>query len=135
MQRVAPNVPKQIASRLTPRTSAELRSAITNIAGGRRRQKGGRFKCDTACALEPVSGSRPWVSGPRTGLDWANKVRAARPRVAGSVAGAKAGREGQSTRKVRGAIQLPTADEQIAYAADVSGVLLSFAEGQLVDVR
>src|SRR5712664_1485686 len=134
MQRVASNVPKQIASGLTPRTSGELRTAITNIAGGRRRQCWVRFKCDTARALEPVSGSSPWVPGPRTGLNRANKVRAARPRVAGSMAGAKAGREGQPTRKVRGAIQLPTPDEQISRLAHVSGVLLSMAEGQLIDL-
>jgi hypothetical protein len=50
------------------------------------------------------------------------------------MAGAKAGREGQPTRKVRGAIQLPTPDEQISRLAHVSGVLLSMAEGQLIDL-
>src|ERR1700674_809516 len=50
------------------------------------------------------------------------------------MAGVKAGREGQPTRKVRGAIQLPTPNDQIGRTAYVSGPLLSFAEGQLVDL-
>src|SRR5882762_8948971 len=51
------------------------------------------------------------------------------------MAGAKARCEGQPTRKIRRAIQLPTPNEQIASPAHVSGELLSFAEGQLVNLR
>src|SRR5260370_11900437 len=69
-----------------------------------------------------------------TSLDWDNKGRSARPSVAGRMAGVKAGCEGQSTRKVRGAIQLPTPDQEIGGPANVSGVLLSMAERQLVDL-
>jgi hypothetical protein len=51
------------------------------------------------------------------------------------VAGVEAGREGQPTRKVRGAIQLPTTDEQIPETADIATKPFAGAKRQLVDLR
>jgi hypothetical protein len=50
------------------------------------------------------------------------------------VAGVKAGREWQPARKVRGAIQLPTAYDQIPETADIASKPFAGTKRQLVDL-
>src|SRR5258708_5378751 len=85
--------------------------------------------------LELVPGGSARTPGARTGPNRDNKVREARSRVAGRMAGVKTGCERQPTRKIRRAIQLPTPDEQVGRTPNVSGIFLSFAKRQLVDLR
>src|ERR1700731_1579219 len=64
-QRVAPDVAESIHHRLCPRSGR-----LTRV-----------YKANSVRSLEPIPG-RLRMPGTSTGLDWANKVRPARPSVA-----------------------------------------------------
>src|SRR5712671_4070140 len=83
--------------------------------------------------MEPIPGNVR-ISTARTGLDRGDNVRAAWSSVTGCMAGFKVGREGQATRKIRRAVQLPTTDQQIPQATDVASKPLAGAKWELVDL-